>query len=213
MPAAEHDELAPPASFAVRGRVHGADVLIEDGARPLGDDAPLRAIWTPGHTPGHLCFADERYDVLLTGDHILPRISPNIGPSPLGPEDTLGTYLHSLSAMEELDPEEVLPAHEYRFTGLPGPRPPAAGPPPGPAGRGGRRRRRRRRLPPRSRSLSDSPGPVPGMSPGDSVRRSAIDETYAHLFHLKQRGRLTNAENPNDHWHVVPSGGVNITSS
>ena len=95
-------------------------MLIEDGARPLGKDAPLRALWTPGHTPGHLCFADERYDVLLTGDHILPRISPNISPAPGdGTEDTLGVYLGSLAAMEDLDPDEVLPAHEYRFAGLP----------------------------------------------------------------------------------------------
>ena len=35
------------------------------------------------------------------------------------------------------------------------------------------------------------------------VRRSAIGETYAHLFHLEQRGRLANAQNPADHWRVV----------
>jgi glyoxylase-like metal-dependent hydrolase (beta-lactamase superfamily II) len=202
VPAAEHDELAPPASFAVRGRVHGADVLIEDGARPLGDDAPLRAIWTPGHTPGHLCFADERYDVLLTGDHILPRISPNIGPSPLGPEDALGTYLHSLAAMEDLDPEEVLPAHEYRFAGLPA---------------------RVRQLQDHHRARLDEVVAVVAAADGCTtfevaerltwsrpwdqsrglVRRSAIGETYAHLFHLEQRGRLANAQNPVDHWRVV----------
>ena len=38
----------------------------------------LRAVWTPGHSPGHLCFYDETRDLLLTGDHVLPRITPNI---------------------------------------------------------------------------------------------------------------------------------------
>ena len=38
----------------------------------------LRAVWTPGHSPGHLCFHDETHGLLLTGDHVLPRITPNV---------------------------------------------------------------------------------------------------------------------------------------
>ena len=49
---------------------------------PLGAGSALRAVWTPGHTPGHLCFYDERQEVLLTGDHVLPRITPHIGLAP-----------------------------------------------------------------------------------------------------------------------------------
>ena len=93
--------------------------MIEDGSCPLGDDLPLRAIWTPGHTPGHLCFADERYNLMLTGDHVLPRITPNISPSPVTADDTLGIFLRSLSELARFDPDEVLPAHESRFSGLP----------------------------------------------------------------------------------------------
>jgi glyoxylase-like metal-dependent hydrolase (beta-lactamase superfamily II) len=32
------------------------DILLEDGERPEVPGWDLSAIWTPGHTPGHLCF-------------------------------------------------------------------------------------------------------------------------------------------------------------
>jgi glyoxylase-like metal-dependent hydrolase (beta-lactamase superfamily II) len=194
VPEGELDELMP------RGR--GADVLIEDGDRPLGTDAPLRALWTPGHTPGHLCFADERYDVLLTGDHILPRISPNISPAPGGADDALGTYLASLAAMADLDPDEVLPAHEYRFAGLPA-----------------RVRQLQRHHRARLDEVIDVVTAADGCStlevaerltwsrPWDQsqglVRRSAIGETFAHLLHLERQGVLANTENPGDHWSLL----------
>jgi glyoxylase-like metal-dependent hydrolase (beta-lactamase superfamily II) len=63
-------------------RLASADFLIEHNSRPLGTETAIRAVWTPGHTPGHLCFYDERQEVLLTGDHVLPRITPHIGRQP-----------------------------------------------------------------------------------------------------------------------------------
>ena len=58
------------------------DVLLEDGARPEVPGWELTAIWTPGHSPGHLCFHEARYDLMLSGDHVLPRITPNISYNP-----------------------------------------------------------------------------------------------------------------------------------
>ncbi len=88
-----------------------------------GDLIPLagrtiRAIWTPGHTPGHLCLHDETNDLILTGDHILPRISPNVGLQPHSAAPPLAGYLNSLRRLGGLDSAEVLPAHEWRFRGL-----------------------------------------------------------------------------------------------
>lgn len=77
----------------------------------------LRAVWTPGHSPGHLCFHDETHGLLLTGDHVLPRITPNISAYDLTSEP-LNDYLDSLAKLSGLEPAEVLPAHEYRFSGL-----------------------------------------------------------------------------------------------
>ncbi len=77
----------------------------------------LRAVWTPGHTPGHLCFHDETHDLLLTGDHVLPRITPNVSSYDMT-SNPLDDYLASLAKLRGIQPREVLPAHEYRFTGL-----------------------------------------------------------------------------------------------
>ena len=93
------------------------DRLLEDGDLADFPGWRLRAVHTPGHTPGHLCFADEDGRLFFSGDHVLPRISPNISTAP-GAADPLHDYLASLAAVRDLDPVEVLPAHEWRFRGL-----------------------------------------------------------------------------------------------
>jgi len=95
-----------------------ADRLLEDGAHADFPGWRMRAVHTPGHTPGHLCFAEERTGLFFSGDHVLPRISPNISTSHAGDPDPLRDFLASLSAVRDLDAAEVLPAHEWRFTGL-----------------------------------------------------------------------------------------------
>lgn len=77
----------------------------------------LRAVFTPGHSPGHLCLHDEDRDLLLTGDHVLPRITPNISAYDTQSRP-LADFLRSLEDLRGMQPAEVLPAHEYRFTGL-----------------------------------------------------------------------------------------------
>jgi glyoxylase-like metal-dependent hydrolase (beta-lactamase superfamily II) len=78
----------------------------------------LRAVHTPGHTPGHLCFVDEASRLLFGGDHILPRITPNISVQADGPARPLADYLGSLAKVRHLDVDEIMPAHEWRFRGL-----------------------------------------------------------------------------------------------
>jgi glyoxylase-like metal-dependent hydrolase (beta-lactamase superfamily II) len=78
----------------------------------------LRALHTPGHTPGHLCFVDERSRRLFAGDHILPRVTPNISVRSADGDGSLHDYLGSLAKTRDLDVDEVLPAHEWRFRGL-----------------------------------------------------------------------------------------------
>ncbi|WP_413767566.1 MBL fold metallo-hydrolase [Rhodococcus pyridinivorans] len=95
-----------------------ADVVLAHGDRLDLSGWNIEAVWTPGHTPGHLAFVDRDRDLLFSGDHMLPRISPNIssGPGELG--DPLHRYLLSLHATTALPDCEVLPAHEYRFRGV-----------------------------------------------------------------------------------------------
>ncbi len=96
------------------------DVLFEDGATVALPGWDLRTVWTPGHSPGHVCFYSEQRRLLLSGDHILPRITPNISVHAQQFPDPLGDYLASLEKVGRLDTGEVLPAHEYRFSGLAG---------------------------------------------------------------------------------------------
>ena len=94
-----------------------ADRMVEHGDLIDVPGLALRAVWTPGHTPGHLCFHDQTHDLLLTGDHILPRITPNVSSYDMT-SNPLDDYLASLARLRGIQPREVLPAHEYRFTGL-----------------------------------------------------------------------------------------------
>jgi glyoxylase-like metal-dependent hydrolase (beta-lactamase superfamily II) len=95
------------------------DVLLEDGDKPEVPGWDLQAIWTPGHSPGHLSFWEPRYRLMLTGDHVLPRITPNISFHPQAGDDPLGSFLRSLEKLAPYDSDEVLPAHEHRFVSLP----------------------------------------------------------------------------------------------
>lgn len=89
----------------------------------------LRAIWTPGHTPGHVCLHLEEDHPdglrgsgrLFSGDHVLPGITPHIGlyedPDDRSGDgtDPLGDYLGSLERVGRLGVAEVLPAHQHAF--------------------------------------------------------------------------------------------------
>ena len=91
--------------------------LSDDEALTLGD-FELRVVWTPGHAPGHVCFYDERREYLLSGDHVLPTISPNVSYRPGAEGDPLGDYLASLRRLRGFSVKRVLPAHEYDFDDL-----------------------------------------------------------------------------------------------
>ncbi len=70
----------------------------------------FRAIHTPGHTPGHLCLWEEETGILISGDHVLFDITPNITRWHCL-RDSLGLYLSSLEAVDKLPVRMPLPAH------------------------------------------------------------------------------------------------------
>jgi glyoxylase-like metal-dependent hydrolase (beta-lactamase superfamily II) len=108
------------ASMQMRSFVRMAppDRFIEDGDDLGLERWDLRAIWTPGHSPGHLCFHSASQRLVLSGDHVLPRISPNISVHSQQIHNPLADYLASLGKVEHLECDEVLPGHEWRFAGL-----------------------------------------------------------------------------------------------
>ena len=103
------------------------DVLLHDGDALPMRGRTVRAVWTPGHTPGHICLLEPDAGVMLTGDHVLPRITPNIGLAPDFGGAPLALFLDSLERVARYDEHRsdarsgrltALPAHEYRFRGL-----------------------------------------------------------------------------------------------
>jgi glyoxylase-like metal-dependent hydrolase (beta-lactamase superfamily II) len=202
VPPAEAAEMAgEPAELEKFLSMAQPDRLIEDGEEVLGPPWSLRAVWTPGHTPGHLCFRDRDGRFFLSGDHVLPRISPNIAQHPGTAPDPLGDYLCSLARTARIAAEEVLPAHEYRFRGL-----------------GGRCRDLLRHHEDRLGEIFAAVRDAPGSSTWDVarsvtwsrpwrqirffMRRAAVGETLAHLSVLDRRGALRNGGVEIDEWYV-----------
>ncbi|KAA9156922.1 MBL fold metallo-hydrolase [Amycolatopsis acidicola] len=119
-PEPDLDDLLKMLSSGPRspGEMAEPDVLLEDGDLIPVHGRRLRAVWTPGHTPGHLCLQEPDAQVLLTGDHVLPRITPAIGARPDAEVPPLAQFLDSLDRTADFDDHDAFPAHEYRFRGL-----------------------------------------------------------------------------------------------
>ncbi|MFN2459735.1 MAG: MBL fold metallo-hydrolase [Candidatus Velthaea sp.] len=91
---------------------HRADLaeptrLLDDGDR-IGR---LQAVSTPGHSPGHLCFADTASGRMFTGDHVLDPVTPHVGVWYEDRGNPLGEYIASLHKVKALGATAVLPAH------------------------------------------------------------------------------------------------------
>src|SRR5438128_5396243 len=113
----EEDEFVKSASMGAREYVSVVEpcTLLEGAERLPVDDTELEGAWTPGHSPGHCCFYWPARGVLLSGDHLLPKISPNIGLHPQSGADPLDDYLGSLDRIRRLEVNLVLPAHGDPF--------------------------------------------------------------------------------------------------
>jgi glyoxylase-like metal-dependent hydrolase (beta-lactamase superfamily II) len=79
-----------------------------------------RVIIGGGHTPEHVCLHSAAAGILIAGDQVLPRISPNISVWPSEPDaDPLQDFLESLDRLRALpDDTLVLPSHDTPFLGL-----------------------------------------------------------------------------------------------
>jgi glyoxylase-like metal-dependent hydrolase (beta-lactamase superfamily II) len=154
------------------------------------------ALHTPGHTVDHLCLYDPVGKVMLSGDHVLPTITPHIGgPSPVG--DPLDDFFSSLQKVAGYGPETsvVLPAHGQPFDDL--------------AGRANAiHRHHLERLDTLRHAADEIGGParVQELSTHLFSARAqgpmADSETFAHLEHLRRAGEFRRIEKP-EHWEYV----------
>jgi glyoxylase-like metal-dependent hydrolase (beta-lactamase superfamily II) len=118
-------EDARPANGATHGRWFG-------GVPPLarataGGDCIVagartwNVIETSGHCRGHLCLYDAAHELLISGDQVLPTISPNVSVLASRPEaNPLAEFLDSLARLEQhcAAGTLVLPSHGRPFRGL-----------------------------------------------------------------------------------------------
>ena len=76
------------------------------------------AVHTPGHTVDHLCLLEPASGTFISGDHVLPTITPHIS-GLVQADDPLDLYFNSLERLYELDGvRTVLPAHGLAFGDL-----------------------------------------------------------------------------------------------
>lgn len=76
-------------------------------------DFLFEVIWTPGHSPGHICLYEPNHRLLLSGDHVLPTITPNVSLHPQQRQNPLSDFLESLDRVAGLEIRRMLPAHEW----------------------------------------------------------------------------------------------------
>ncbi|MBI3092555.1 MAG: MBL fold metallo-hydrolase [Candidatus Tectomicrobia bacterium] len=98
----------------VEGRVISANLKtqrvehdLQDGDRLRADGITIRALFTPGHAPGHLCYYLEEPRFLISGDVILGFGTSVISP----PQGDMSEYLATLERLKQLDLAMILPAH------------------------------------------------------------------------------------------------------
>jgi glyoxylase-like metal-dependent hydrolase (beta-lactamase superfamily II) len=80
------------------------------------DLGPWTVHETPGHAPSHVCLFQPDHRLLISGDHLLGRISLyfDYGYSP----DPVGEFVRSLDVVQALDVRLCLPGHGRTFTDI-----------------------------------------------------------------------------------------------
>jgi glyoxylase-like metal-dependent hydrolase (beta-lactamase superfamily II) len=123
MPDAFIDYMHQIADTALRVQkpVESVEILHDGDRFDLGRFS-LEVVSCPGHTPGCVCFLLPEHRVLFSGDHLLPKISPNpvleLGVE--GGEEhpwegkfrSLVHYIESLARTRAMDVATVLPGHD-----------------------------------------------------------------------------------------------------
>jgi glyoxylase-like metal-dependent hydrolase (beta-lactamase superfamily II) len=208
--ATEAELTAAPRSNRRRTRQRplvAPDRFIADGDTMDVPGWSVEAVWTPGHTPGHTCFRVPEHRLLLSGDHVLPSITPHISISRTDRNgDPLGDFLDSLRKVDRSDADGVLPAHRHRFDGL--------------------HDRVGQIIDHHHAHLADieatlAHGPVtlwqiaarltwnrPWEEFALALRRAAVNETAAHLRYLTRRNRAVRLKGVRPFTFALPEGAV-----
>ncbi|HEY0001055.1 MAG TPA: MBL fold metallo-hydrolase [Actinoplanes sp.] len=112
LPAVAHglDDWMPYLHSVVEAstRLHGGEKITIGGR-------DWAVVHTPGHSTGHVCLWSPDLEVVLSGDHLLPGVTPPVTFERGFDADPLRSYLASLRRIAELRAERVLPGHGHPF--------------------------------------------------------------------------------------------------
>ena len=86
------------------------DHILRDGDTLTGRTWSVRALHTPGHLGGHLCFAMGR--LLFSGDHVMGWSTSIVSP----PDGDMADYMVSLARLQAEDWSLLLPGHGPAIT-------------------------------------------------------------------------------------------------
>ena len=139
-----------------------------------------RSIETPGHAPSHICLYQPERRLLISGDHLLGRVSLyfDVGYTP----DPVAEFLDSLDKVERLDARLALAGHGRPFTDVGRAR---RGQPRARAAAPRRRPGRARRRP---RTAYEIAQEVYGERFTEPTANWLLTKTLAWLTHLERRG-------------------------
>jgi glyoxylase-like metal-dependent hydrolase (beta-lactamase superfamily II) len=83
------------------------DAVMSEGDTVSGPGWTLAAVFTPGHTSNHLCFALAQEKALFTGDHVMGWSTTVIAP----PDGDMAAYMASLRKLLTRDDRVLWPTH------------------------------------------------------------------------------------------------------
>jgi glyoxylase-like metal-dependent hydrolase (beta-lactamase superfamily II) len=171
------------------------DRLLVEGTEVESDLGTWRTVETPGHAPSHVCLYEPEHRILLSGDHVLGRVSLyyDYGWTP----DPAGEFLASLDRVDALGARLCLAGHARPFTDVDG-------------HVRASRDLVRRRLEATERALAAGPrtafeiiDEVHGEQASDTTTQWWLTETLCYLTHLERTGRVVREGGDPERWRAT----------
>jgi len=91
---------------------------LTEGDEWQAGELSFRTVTVSGHAYRHLVFIDEAKKLMFCGDHVLPRITPNISFIPNEDPDPLDSFLQGLDKLATYEVEAIYPGHRDPFSDL-----------------------------------------------------------------------------------------------